>query len=295
MGQSSGQSSPGGREEYLGDVSRPLSSLLTSPCGNPAASVTSASVFPRVVGGHVTSAEYFPWTVAIHDWLTNNIVCGGAILTEHLVITAAHCFHGHPQASLYYIMAGKSKLLEYESWQQMTFIDQIIMHEGFNASSYENDIALVRVKTPFTLQTPTVRPVCFPASTHTLPAGTLCYLAGFGDTLGTGTDEVLNYMRVPVIEDEVCARQDFHGVDFSPAGTFCAGYVNGGPDACTGDSGSGLVTKHTDGLFYVYGVSSWGSGCGEARRPGVYTDVLHYISWVYGKFLIFNRNLPFVG
>lgn len=90
----------------------------------------------------------------------------------------------HPQASLYYIMAGKSKLLEYESWQQMTFIDQIIMHEAFNASSYENDIALVRVKTPFTLQTPTVRPVCFPASTHTLPAGTLCYLAGFGDTLG---------------------------------------------------------------------------------------------------------------
>ena len=59
----------------------------------------------------------------------------------------------------------------------------------------------------------------------------------------------------------------------------CAGYKQGGIDACDADSGGPLTCK-IGGKFQIHGIISWGEGCGKPRRPGVYTNVKHYLNWI---------------
>lgn len=58
----------------------------------------------------------------------------------------------------------------------------------------------------------------------------------------------------------------------------CAGTEKGGKDACQNDSGGPLVVGNI-----LYGIVSWGCGCGRANYPGVYTNVAEYTSWIKKK------------
>ena len=62
-------------------------------------------------------------------------------------------------------------------------------------------------------------------------------------------------------------------------GMFCAGYINGGSDACNGDSG-GPLTYFDGDRYYLYGIVSWGIGCARPNKLGVFTEVSKYIQWI---------------
>lgn len=61
--------------------------------------------------------------------------------------------------------------------------------------------------------------------------------------------------------------------------SFCAGFLNGGEDACQGDSGGSFACPYYD-HFYLAGIISWGNGCGLHSSPGIYTMTVPYLAWI---------------
>lgn len=114
---------------------------------------------------------------------------------------------------------------------------------------------------------------------------------------------------MPLISSERCSAHDVHGTSFT-SGMLCAGFLEGGTDACQvsrwglapstrssadprpralshvsltqGDSGGPLVCEDeaAEGQLILRGIISWGSGCGDRYKPGVYTDVASYLTWI---------------
>jgi len=97
---------------------------------------------------------------------------------------------------------------------------------------------------------------------------------------GTGLDDVLNEVVVPVVPNSTCRKRSWYGRHVKPD-MACAGYEEGGRDSCSGDSGGPLVRQPGyNEPWEVVGVTSWGILCAMQRKPGVYTRVYQYLDWI---------------
>ena len=97
---------------------------------------------------------------------------------------------------------------------------------------------------------------------------------------GTGREDVLNEVIVPVVSNSTCRQRAWYGRRIK-TDMVCAGYEQGGRDSCTGDSGGPLLRQ--PGFkkpWQVVGITSWGILCGLRRKPGVYTRVYPYLDWI---------------
>lgn len=93
------------------------------------------------------------------------------------------------------------------------------------------------------------------------------------------TSDVLNAAMVPLIEPSKCNSKYIYNNLITPA-MICAGFLQGSVDSCQGDSGGPLVTLK-NGIWWLIGDTSWGSGCAKALRPGVYGNVTVFTDWIY--------------
>ena len=98
----------------------------------------------RVVGGH-------PWSAVIigtqinHPLNRTGIVCGGALISEHWVITVAHCFNKLDQTRPMKVRLGERKV-KHHSEQQHFEKEEVHVHPDFNRETFKNDIALIRLR-----------------------------------------------------------------------------------------------------------------------------------------------------
>lgn len=165
------------------------------------------------------------------------------------------------------------------------------LHEAFSPNSYQHDLALLRLRESAdgscALLSPYVQPVCLPSGAAQTPESesktALCEVAGWGHQY-EGAEEYSSFLQeaqVPFIPLERCSAPDVHGAAILP-GMLCAGFLEGGTDACQGDSGGPLVCEEgTEELrLTLRGIISWGSGCGDRYKPGVYTNVANYLAWI---------------
>ena len=254
----------------------------------------------RVVGGEKANAEDWPFIAVFYEtklgW--DSRFCGGSLLNENWVITAAHCFmdpyskkvYNHKRCVLIIgircCLLGENYLLRYSVsfgiFERSDFpgearkLKQVVCHPDFRATYREiqNDICLIRVSQPVPLAD-RIKPVCIATALPT--ESEYCKIAGVGQTMGTVSDENLNQAALPVANFRECA-QDYSafGIRLNEQQHLCAGFSHGGVDACQGDSGGPFVCKGNQ----LTGVVSFGIGCATAETYGIYTSMPNYIDWI---------------
>ncbi|XP_054739259.1 serine protease filzig [Anastrepha obliqua] len=239
----------------------------------------------RIVGGKGSTFGAYPWQVLVREstWLglfTKN-KCGGVLITNRYVITAAHCQPGF-LASLVAVMGEFDISGDLESKRAITKnVKRVIVHRQYDPATFENDLALLELDSPVQFDTHIV-PICMP-NDHADFTGRMATVTGWGRLkYGGGVPSVLQEVQVPIIENSVC-QEMFHtaGHNKKILGSFlCAGYANGQKDSCEGDSGGPLVLQRPDGRYELAGTVSHGIKCAAPYLPGVYMRTTFYKPWL---------------
>ena len=151
---------------------------------------------------------------------------------------------------------------------------------GEDIIELQNDVAVLTVDAPFYFNE-FVQPACLPDFKSATPAGTMALVVGFGHIdYDTGeTPSSLQYVKKPVQSQQTCEEKH---KDVITDDMLCAGFEEGGKDACVGDSGGGLVVVDEDNLnkpVKLIGVVSWGVDCAK-EWPGVYANISHNVDWI---------------
>ncbi|XP_045508662.1 trypsin-like [Colias croceus] len=242
----------------------------------------------KIVGGSEAPYGAFPWQVEIQmldpDKLVFGHHCGGAVIAERLVLSAAHCFDKHPlQLEHIRIVVGEHRLKVQDKHENRYLAEKVVPHPEFRKNGpHSNDIALLLVARSSGVQFNThVRPICLPSGTET--TGQWCAVSGWGHQGETNDNfaPVLRAAAVPILDLATCRKDQVLGGRQQAIldSMLCAGVLSGGVDACHGDSGGPLACI-ADNKWHIYGVVSWGSGCARRARPGVYTRVVSYLPWI---------------
>lgn len=229
-------------------------------------------VTPQIVGGTIATPGAWPWQARISRSGATGIYCGGSLIHPQWVLTAAHCAQG--SLSGYTVVLGDHDRTVSEGTEQSRTVIQIIVHSGYNSSTYVNDIALFKLSSAVTLNS-RVQLVTLERNNTALGAGVSTTVTGWGTTSSGGsTSAKLRQVTVPIVSNTTCNSSSSYNGEIAST-MLCAG--SSGKDSCQGDSGGPLVVAATNRQA---GIVSWGYGCADARYPGVYTRVPSYITWV---------------
>ncbi len=278
----------------------PLVTLFSS-----ASNAQEVEITPYIVEGSV-STQHIPWQVRLRTDVNGlyggPFVCGGVIISDRWVLTAAHCVVQDDKVTS--MLANDIQVYADSAYlpsSTLYSVDFIKVHDDYNHASLTDDIALLRVSgtltsSPIAIANSSSRDD-FNTATSTVWAGVnssysqsnpaTVLVSGWGGTdpdLHTQTNQLKQALMVGV-PDSSC--DDYWGI--TNLKHICAYKVdpNSVTDSCGGDSGGPLVWKdptfsaNSDKGIRLIGLVSFGTAsCGTTTYPSVYTEVSSYLAWI---------------
>ncbi|KGL74880.1 Transmembrane protease serine 9, partial [Tinamus guttatus] len=229
----------------------------------------------KIVGGTDASRGEIPWQVSLKE--DSRHFCGATIIGDRWLLSAAHCFNQTTPEEIEAYM-GTTWLNGTDGDTVKVNVTRVIQHPLFNPVILDFDVALLELARPLVFNK-YVQPVCLPLAVQKFPVGKKCVISGWGDTQeGNVTQpESLQKASVGIIDQETCNfLYNFSLTDRM----ICAGFLEGKVDSCQGDSGGPLACEETPGVFYLAGIVSWGIGCAQPKKPGVYSRVSKFKDWI---------------
>ncbi|RVE47933.1 hypothetical protein evm_007447 [Chilo suppressalis] len=217
-----------------------------------------------IIGGHTVSIEQVPFMISLrlngtYHW------CGGSIIHERFVLTAAHCIVPHRD---FKVLVGTDSV---NNDGQLYDIDEIIPHEEYSSTTQDNDICLIKLSTSLVFG-PKVARIELADDSLKLKKGSMVAITGWGDTMpGGNITQHLLQVQIPVVTRPACQRMYFALLRPVTPNMMCAG--GNGKDSCQSDSGGPLTYENKQ-----VGLASFGAGCG--KLPGVYTRISAFITWI---------------
>ena len=216
--------------------------------------------------------------------------CGGTLVGDKYVVTAAHCTDGASPSSLYVQLGDTSLDTDFESVAFTVPVAAIKQHPDYDSSTTANDISVLELQTAISLtEYPNIKPACLPSQDAEFTGDAI--VSGWG-TVGSGMhlNSWLHEVNVTVFADGNCGSMNSH---MTPD-MMCAGLMEGGKDACQGDSGGPLVASDPamQGCMSLVGVVSWGFGCAGEDALGIYAKVSHFTNWLHEQMPDLNTCPP---
>ncbi|KAM7017911.1 tissue-type plasminogen activator isoform 3-T3 [Tautogolabrus adspersus] len=244
----------------------------------------------RMFGGRASDITEQPWQTAINAYQSRLKKhfhrCGGVLIDSCWVLSAAHCFEDSVKADKLEVILGRTFRKQNSSGEQIFKVEKYWIHEKFDHETFDNDIALLKLQTDIgicAINSPEVLPACLPERGLVLPDWTECEISGYGkdSEFSAEYSERVKRGYVRLWPKERCIPEVLSGRTIT-SNMLCAGDTRNRDDACKGDSGGPLVCRNNDKMTLM-GVISWGDGCGQRDKPGVYTRVTNYIDWINRK------------
>ncbi|XP_070504079.1 uncharacterized protein [Chironomus tepperi] len=259
---------------------------------------------PDIVGGNVSLRGEFPWKAVLLK-KSGEMFCGGTLVSNNMVVTAAHCVKGKHHSHEFRpkdvsVLLGVFDLLRSnEVGRVSTNVKYIRIHPDWNVEVdlYDADIAVLVLEKEIQFNS-YIQPVCLDGPQSQIYKAVSAVAVGFGKTETGKTSNIAKKLSVPILDYHKCStKKDIFQYLLSPR-TFCGG-PGDGRGICQGDSGSGLFVFYNN-QFYLRGISS-ASIANEANECNVntfavFTDATNFCGWIRSGGLVdfaicINSNL----
>ena len=237
--------------------------------GNALARATNATR-GKIINGVPAAPGQLPFQVSLFTPALGHF-CGGSLIGDDWVVTAAHCILLE-DGETYRVLTGTNDLLQGGEVREAV---GVFKHAGYGTDGQAHDIALLKLAPAGTARAANrARPLRLAQGESRADGQAL--VSGFGTTEYDNISFQLLVADVPLLSNTACNAPSAYNGQIGE-GMLCAG--DAGKDSCQGDSGGPLVTG-TPNNYQLVGVVSWGAGCNQAGKPGVYTRVSAYYDWI---------------
>ncbi|XP_048224921.1 kallikrein-6-like [Perognathus longimembris pacificus] len=217
----------------------------------------------KVVHGRPCHPNSHPFQAALFN--SGHLICGGVLVDQQWVLTAAHC--KKPQLQIY---LGKHKLQHQERSEQQVHVARMVVHPNYNPRTHDNDLMMLRLAHPVKISS-RIQPVTM--ETNCSAQKSSCLTLGWGKTEEGVFPNTIHCANVHLVPWADCERAYPGKITRSMV---CAKNDEEGSDSCQGDSGGPLICDKR-----LRGIVSWGDfPCGSKNKPGVYTDICVHVKWI---------------
>lgn len=238
-----------------------------------------------IVSGVNVTISTFPFFALLACLYNNSIfrICGTSWIGNDKMLTAAHCVYDIPienplfRVNVYFDVQNPKLIYQNNSFQEFNQVTRIHTHENFSIFNFTHDIAILHLGSPIMRY----KKINFP-SIFSISNLTNLSIIGYGTN--SEDDHSLHSLQSAQVH---IVPQVYFIMDTDQTMMLATGIDDqqNVEDSCKGDSGGPLFFQDDGGHYWIYGITSWGIGCGLSNYPGVYTNITYFYNWIKNNFL----------